>query len=179
MISKQRKTSQKGASRSGKPKKSYVSLQKKIIAEDIQFKNLEPSIVSKEIPSEIHKAPCSVSSPLDLSPKKNSHTFNHIPWCLPSISLLPTIQATSILPPIPVMAGQKAPTKMERIIAARYGSLVFHVPLNAMPIGEYHKYMPKFTGAEGVTTAEHLESFYSYADNLDISEDDVWMRLFV
>ena len=39
--------------------------------------------------------------------------------------------------------------------------------------------MPKFTGTEGVIAEEHLESFYSYADNLDISEDDVWMRVFV
>eukprot|EP00253_Pinus_taeda_P036066 PITA_36066 len=39
--------------------------------------------------------------------------------------------------------------------------------------------MPKFTGTEGVLAEEHLESFYSYADNLDISEDDVWMRVFV
>ncbi len=77
------------------------------------------------------------------------------------------------------MAGPQAPTKMERIIAARYGPLVLPTPLNAMPTGEYQKYMPKFTGTEGVTTEEHLESFYSYADNLDISEDDVWMRVFV
>lgn len=48
-----------------------------------------------------------------------------------------------------------------------------------MPMGEFHKYMPKFTGTEGVTTEEHLEVFYSYADNLDISENDVWMRVFV
>ena len=39
--------------------------------------------------------------------------------------------------------------------------------------------MPKFTGIEGVTAEEHLESFYSYVDNLDISEADVWMRVFV
>ena len=39
--------------------------------------------------------------------------------------------------------------------------------------------MPKFTGIDGVTAKEHLESFYSYADNLDISENDVWMRVFV
>jgi len=77
------------------------------------------------------------------------------------------------------MAGPQAPTKMERIIAARYGPLVLSIPLNAMPVGEYKKYMPKFNGTEGVTTEEHLESFYSYADNLDISEYDVWMRVFV
>ena len=74
------------------------------------------------------------------------------------------------------MAGPQEPTKMERIIVARYGPLI---PLNAMPIGQYQKYMPKFTRNEGVTTEEHLESLYSYADNLDITEDDVWMRVFV
>lgn len=77
------------------------------------------------------------------------------------------------------MAGAQALTKMERIIAARYGPLVLPTPLNAMPTGEYQKYMPKFTRTEGVTAEEHIESFYSYADNLNISEDDVWMRVFV
>ena len=77
------------------------------------------------------------------------------------------------------MAGQQAPMKIERIVAARYGPLVFPIPLNPMPVGEYHKYMPKFIGIEGVTAEEHLEAFYSYADNLDISENDVWMRVFV
>ena len=57
------------------------------------------------------------------------------------------------------MGGQQAPTKMERIIVDRYGPLVLPIPLNAMPTGEYHKYMPKFTGTEGVTPEEHLESF--------------------
>ena len=78
-IVKQRKTSQEGASGSGKPKKSYVSLQEKIIAENIQFKDLERSIVREEIPAAIHKAPCSFSSPLDLNSKKASHTVHHFP----------------------------------------------------------------------------------------------------
>ena len=56
-ISKKRKTSQKGASGSGEPKKFYVSLQEKIIAENIWFEDIEPSIVSEEILSEIHKTP--------------------------------------------------------------------------------------------------------------------------
>ena len=68
---------------------------------------------------------------------------------------------------------------MERIIVARYGPLILRTPLNVMPTREYHKYRPKFIGTEGVTTKEHLESFYTYLDNLDISEDDVWMRVFV
>lgn len=71
------------------------------------------------------------------------------------------------------MAGPQAPTKMERIIAVRYRPLILPTPLNAMPTGEYQKYMPKFIGTEGFIAEEHIESFYNYADNLDISEDDV------
>ena len=105
-IVKLKKTSQKGASGSGKPKKTYASLKDKVITENIQLKDIEPSVASEKIPSQIHIAPCSVSSPLNLSPNKASHTVHHIPLCLSSISLFPTIQSGSILPPIPVMAGQ-------------------------------------------------------------------------
>ena len=76
------------------------------------------------------------------------------------------------------MVGQQALTKIERIVAASYGPLVLPVPLNAMPARDYQEYMPMFTGTGGVTAEEHLESFYSYADNLDINEEDVWMRVF-
>lgn len=176
---KSKKASQKGASGSGKPKKSHASLKDKVIAEVIQFEDLKSSTVNKEIPSEINSTPCAVSSPLNLSPKKGFHSAQNIPLSLPSIALLPTIQFASILPHIPIMAGQQAPTKIERIVAARYGPLVLPVPLNPMLVGEYKKYMPKFTGTEGVTAKEHLEAFYSYADNLDISENYIWMRVFV
>lgn len=77
------------------------------------------------------------------------------------------------------MVGKKSLTKIERIIAARYGPLVLPIPSNAMPVGDYQEYMPKFTSTEGVIAEEHLEAFYSYADNLDINEEDVWMRVFV
>jgi hypothetical protein len=70
-------------------------------------------------------------------------------------------------------------TKMERIVVARYAPLVFPNPLFAMPTGDYQKYMPKFSGVEEVTTEEHLELFYSYADNLNITYEHVWMRVFV
>jgi len=73
---------------------------------------------------------------LDLSPKKASLPVHHIPLALSVISQLPTFQTASILPSTPVMAGPQAPTKMERIIAAKYGPLVLPIPLNAMPAGE-------------------------------------------
>ena len=64
--------------------------------------------------------------------------------------MIHTPQPTSILSYALVMAGQQAPTKIERIVAARYGPLVLPTHLNAMPVGDYQEFMPKFTGAEGV-----------------------------
>jgi hypothetical protein len=42
-----------------------------------------------------------------------------------------------------------------------------------MPTGDYQKYMPKFTGEGVVTVEEHIEAFYSYAENLNIEDADV------
>jgi hypothetical protein len=51
--------------------------------------------------------------------------------------------------------------------------------MNPLPAGDYLKYMPKFTREGDVTAEEHLAAFYSYADNLNIENEDVWMRVFV
>ena len=136
-IVKQSKISQKGASGSGKPKQPYVSLQERLVTEHSHIENIEPNTISEEILSEIHKAPCSISPPLDLSPKKAFLLVHHIHLSLTVISKLPTFQIANTLPTTPVMAGPQAATKMERIIAVRYGPLVLPIPLNAIPIGEY------------------------------------------
>jgi len=39
--------------------------------------------------------------------------------------------------------------------------------------------MPKFTREEDITMEEHMASFYSYADNLNFVNEDVWMRVFI
>jgi hypothetical protein len=70
-------------------------------------------------------------------------------------------------------------TKMEQILANRYAPLFFPNPLSAMPTRDYQKYMPKFTGAEDYIAEEHIEAFYAYAENINISEEDVWTRVFV
>ena len=176
---KSKKSSQKGASGLGKPKKYYSSLKDTVIAEAKHIEDLENNSVNKENSSEISSAPCIVNSPLNLSPKKASHLVQNIPLSLPSITLLPIIQYATILPNIPIMAGQRAPTRIKRIVVARYGPLMLPMPLNPMLVREYQKYMPKVTVTEGVIVEEHLESFYSYANNLDISENDAWMRFFV
>jgi uncharacterized small protein (DUF1192 family) len=77
------------------------------------------------------------------------------------------------------MAGANPPQNiMDSIVAARYAPLVLPHPMNPLPAGDYLKYMPKFTGEGDITAEEHLAAFYSYADNLNIANEDVWMRVF-
>jgi hypothetical protein len=78
------------------------------------------------------------------------------------------------------MAGANPPlNRMDAIVAARYTPLILHNPTNPFPAGDYLKYMPKFTREGDITAEEHLASFYSCADNLNIGDEDVWMRVFV
>ena len=69
--------------------------------------------------------------------------------------------------------------KMERILVGRYAPLNFPNPLSAMPTRDYLKYMPKFTGEGDFIAEEHLEAFYSYGENINIEQEDVWTRVFV
>jgi hypothetical protein len=39
--------------------------------------------------------------------------------------------------------------------------------------------MPKLMGEEDIIAEEHLAAFYSYADNQNIENEDVWMRVFI
>jgi hypothetical protein len=48
-----------------------------------------------------------------------------------------------------------------------------------MPTGDYQKYMPKFTRSRDYIAEEHIEAFYAYAENINISEEDVWSIIFV
>jgi hypothetical protein len=68
---------------------------------------------------------------------------------------------------------------MQRILAARYAPLVLPNAPATMSTGDYQKYMPKFTGEGDVTAEEHIEAFYSYAENLNIEDVNGWTRVFV
>jgi hypothetical protein len=68
---------------------------------------------------------------------------------------------------------------MDTIVAARYAPLVLPHPMNPLPARDYLKYMPKFTREGDIISEEHLVAFYSYANNLNIENEDVWMRVFV
>ena len=64
------------------------------------------------------------------------------------------------------MAAQNQPIDMmDRMVAARYAPLVLPHPLNALPRGDYHKYLPRFNGQGETTAEEHWEAFLRYADN--------------
>jgi hypothetical protein len=109
------------------------------------------------------------TQPLLLSPR---NTVVVLPVQTPSPPCSPTIHIQ--------MEGVNLPRNMmDAIVAARYAPLVLPQPMNALPVRDYLKYMPKFIGEEDITAEEHLSAFYSYADNLNIENEDVWMRFFV
>jgi hypothetical protein len=83
-------------------------------------------------------------------------------------------------PPYNPMAGANPPlNRRDAIVASIYAPLILPHPMNPLPVGDYLKYMPNFTGEGDITVEEHLVSFYSYADNLNIESEYVWMRVFV
>jgi hypothetical protein len=69
--------------------------------------------------------------------------------------------------------------RMDFIVDGRYTPLVLPQPVNSLPLGDYLKYMPKFMGEEDTNAEEHIASFYSYVNNQNIENEDVWMRVFI
>ena len=54
------------------------------------------------------------------------------------------------------MAAQQPPLDMmDRMVVARYAPLVLPQPLNALPGGDYQKYLDSFNGQGETTTKEH------------------------
>jgi hypothetical protein len=98
---------------------------------------------------------------------------------VPPIPSQPSSTETSSSASTPKISMAAPLTKMEQILANRYAPLVFPNPLSTIPTGDYKKYMPKFTGSGDYTAKELIEAFYAYAENINISEEDVWTRIFV
>jgi hypothetical protein len=127
-------------------------------------------VVTKEGGTYFPLNPIPFSSNTQPIPPRNTIAVLHVQTPSPPCS--PTVH-------IP-MAGANIPrNRMDAIVAARYALLVLPQPMNSLPVGDYLKYMPKFIGEEDIIAKEHLSSFYSYADNLNIGNEDVWMRVFV
>jgi hypothetical protein len=79
----------------------------------------------------------------------------------------------------PMAGAIPARNRMDAIVDARYAPLISPQPMNSLPPRDFLKYMPKFTWEEDITVEEHLATFYSYATNLNIENEDVWMIFFV
>jgi hypothetical protein len=117
-----------------------------------------------------HSGPLALSLFSPLSPPRNS--FPTYPVHTPS-------PPSSLLPNTPMAGANPPPNRMDTIVAARYAPLILPHPMNPLPARDYLKYMPKFTREGDIIVEEHLAAFYSYADNLNIENEDVWMRVFV
>jgi hypothetical protein len=127
-----------------------------------------PSTFETALMNEVRRA--FISNSGNLSPPSSPPNHPSPPLSPSSSSSSSTIQV--------IMAGQTQ-TRMEQILANRYAPLILPNPLSSMPTGDYQKYMPKFTGAGEYTAEEHIEAFYAYAENINISEEDVWTRVFI
>jgi len=64
------------------------------------------------------------------------------------------------------------------VVQARYATLVLPNNLDAFPVG-YLKYLPKYNGETGPSTEDHLQAFLDFADDMNIEQEIVYMRLFV
>jgi hypothetical protein len=129
-------------------------------------------VVTKEGGTSFPLNPIQFSSntqPLPLSPR---NTVAVLPVQAPSPPCSPTVH-------IPMEGANIPINRMDAIVDSRYDPLVLPQPMNALLVGDYLKCMPKFTGEEDIITKEHLSTFYSYADNLNTENEDVWMRAFV
>jgi hypothetical protein len=128
--------------------------------------------VSKEGGTYFPLNPILFSSNTQSFPLSPGNTTPVPPFQSPSTLGYPTIHI--------LMAGANLPrNKMDAIVASRYAPIVLPQPMNPLLVGDYFKYMPKFTGEEDIFVEENLSTFYSYADNLNIENEDVWLRFFV
>lgn len=64
------------------------------------------------------------------------------------------------------------------IVQARYAALVLPLVLDAFPNG-YLKHLPRYNGETGPSVEDHLQAFLDFADNMNIEQENVYMRLFV
>jgi hypothetical protein len=105
-----------------------------------------------------------------------------------SVQLSCSTQGTVFLSTSPVMLTPTVQTptvvnmvvnRMDAIVVARYAPLNLPQVMHSFPPNDYMKYFPRFNGEGEVTAEEHLNSFYSFADNFNVEHADVWMGLFV
>jgi hypothetical protein len=129
-----------------------------------------PTLAQGGAPADLSSLAFSLNPLLFPTPIKNSSLVTPLQTPSPPNYPPPNIPIASANPPL---------NRLDAIVTARYAPLILPHPTNPFPAGDYLKYMPKFTGEGDITVEEHLAYFYSYADNLNIGDEYVWMRVFV
>jgi hypothetical protein len=131
----------------------------------------------RHMTTEDFPTPAQGGAPTDLSSLAFSLNPLLFPTPIKNSSLVTPLQTpsppNSPPPNIPMVGANPPLNRMETIVAARYAPLILPRPMNPFPAGDYLKYMPKFTKEGEITVEEHLSSFYSYVDNLNIGDEDV------
>ena len=64
------------------------------------------------------------------------------------------------------------------IVQARYGALVLPQKLDAFRPG-YLKHLPRYNGETSPFAEDHLKAFLDFSNNMNIEQENVYMRLFV
>jgi hypothetical protein len=112
-------------------------------------------VVTKEEETSFPFNPIPSSSKIQPLPLKTETSLFKLPFS-PNIQAAVVPVKTPSSPCSPTvhnpMAGANPPrNRMDAIVAARYAPLILPQPMNALPVGDYLKYMPKFIGEEDIT----------------------------
>jgi hypothetical protein len=131
----------------------------------------------------LHKS--SKLNPTSLFPSTDSRTSSSSSFTQTPTPPTPVAQINPLLVPIFPMAGVNQPnqTNPPRVAFTinLYSPLDFANvanPLNALPVGNYGKRVPKFVGNNVITAESHVKAFLEYLENLGVTKEDVVMKLF-
>lgn len=73
---------------------------------------------------------------------------------------------------------ENPPPRINTIFYSKCAPLALTQYLHEFP-QHYLKSLPKFNGEDETTIEEHILAFQGFLDNMNIDNEDVWMRIFV
>lgn len=109
----------------------------------------------------------------------SSPPHNHTPHQLPSsTSSWSSSSSPSSYSSTQTPHTQPSTIEFQLIVQARYVALILPTNLNVFPAG-YLKYLPRYNGETSPSAKDHLQAFLDFVDNMNIEQENVYMRLFV
>jgi len=126
--------------------------------------------IHSQVPKLVLKTPLKLFRRSPPSSPPHSHTPPQSPSSTSSSSSSSSSTQAPHTPPS-TMAFQ-------HILQARYAALVLRANLDAFPT-RYLKYLPMYNEETGPSAEDHIQAFLDFADNMNIEQENVYMRLFV